>query len=97
VARRRVARVDIERDLGRKRTIGAGGRKLGPVYPKKPTRDDDGDHSAFSKNVRLFYKTLGFGHKKALGFALDIRNGLYFDPKKSTSKTKKSSARKRKG
>lgn len=64
--------VDIERNLGRRRVTGARGRKLGPVYPRVPTPETS--HDGISRNVRYFYKTKGYGHKRAVKMALDLRD-----------------------
>lgn len=65
-------RVDIERNLGRRRVTGAHGRKLGPVYPVVPTHETT--HEGVSRSIRHFYKTKGFGHKNSVKKALDLRD-----------------------
>lgn len=69
---KRTRNPDIQRNLGRRRITGAGGRKLGPVYPVVPTHETD--HEGVSRSVRYFYKTKGFGHRNAVGKALDLRD-----------------------
>jgi hypothetical protein len=70
--------VDIQRNLGRKRITGAGGRKLGPIYPRVPTFETD--RAGVERNIRYYYKTKGFGHRVAVGKALDDRDKWLDNP-----------------
>lgn len=53
------------------RTKGAGGKKLGPVYPMKHV--NSASKEAVGTNIRHFYKTKGLPIKQAVAISLSIQ------------------------